>query len=78
MKKKSLYDIAMEKKDNSKINNIIIERKKSFADIIFKIIEKTFKLILYLILFILITIGATVILNSQTREIFGEMLKNVF
>ena len=66
MKKKSLYDIAMERKNNQVNNNdnIIVVRKKSVLQTIFEIIGKIIKLIIYAILLILLTIGA--------------ILKNVF
>lgn len=77
MKKKSLFDIAMEKKKNQTIENenIIIVKKRSFLITIFEIIGKILKLILYMILFILLTIGATVLLNSQTRDIIIDIIK---
>ena len=80
MKKKSLYDIAMEKKNSQTTNNdnIIVVRKKSILQTIFDIIGKILKLIIYAILIILLTIGATVLINSQTREFLLEILKNVF
>lgn len=70
MKKKSLYDIAMEKKQNKTIENedIIIVRKKSFLLTIFEIIVKIFRLIIYIYLMILLTIGATVLINNTLRE----------
>lgn len=79
MKKKSLFDIAMEKKKNQTIENenIIIVKKRSIIITIFEIIGKILKLILYIILFILLTIGATVLLNSQTREIIIDILKEM-
>lgn len=80
MKKKSLYDIAMEKKNNqtTQNENIIIVRKKPIFQTIFEIIGKISKVIIYMILIILLTVGATVLINSQTREFLVEILKNVF
>lgn len=80
MKKKSLYDIAMERKKNQVNNNdnIILVRKKSILQTIFEIIGKIIKLIIYAILLILLTIGATVLINSQTRDFLIEIFKNVF
>lgn len=77
MKKKSLFDIAMEKKKNQTIENenIIIVKKRSFIITIFEIIGKILKLILYTILFILLSIGATVLLNSTLREQIINILK---
>lgn len=79
MKKKSLYDIAMERKQNNIIENdkVIIVRKKSIFSTILEIIGKIFKIVLYFILLILLTIGATVLLNSQTREIFIDIIKKM-
>ena len=78
--KKSLYDIAMEKKNNqtTQNENIIIVRKKPIFQTIFEIIGKILKVIIYMILIILLTVGATVLINSQTREFLVEILKNVF
>ena len=80
MKKKSLYDIAMERKNNQVNNNdnIIVVRKKSLLQTIFEIIGKIIKLIIYAILLILLTIGTTVLINSQTRDFLIEIFKNVF
>ena len=80
MKKKSLYDIAMERKNNQINNNdnIIVVRKKSVLQTIFEIIGKIIKLIIYAILLILLTIGTTVLINSQTRDFLIEIFKNVF
>ena len=70
----------MEKKNSQTTNNenIIVVRKKSILQIIFDVIGKILKLIIYAILIILLTIGATVLINSQTREFLLEILKNVF
>ena len=67
MKKKSLYDIAMEKKNNqtTQNENIIIVRKKPIFQTIFEIIGKILKVIIYMILIILLTVGATVLINSR-------------
>lgn len=80
MKKKSLFDIAMEKKQSqtTENENIIIVRKKSFLLTMFEIVGKIFKLIIYIVLLILLTVGATVMINSQTREFLIEILKSVF
>ena len=80
MKKKSLYDIAMEKKNSQSIDNdnIIVVRKKSILQTLFDIVGKILKLIIYAILIILLTIGATVLINNQTREFLIEILKNIF
>lgn len=70
MKKKSLYDIAMERKNKtSEIQEqIVIERKRTIASVLVEVIEKVLKLIFYILLVILITIGSTVLINSELRE----------
>lgn len=77
MKKKSLFDIAMEKKQNqtTENENIIILKKRSFIMTIFEIIGKILRLILYIILFILLTIGTTVLTNSTLREQLINIVK---
>ena len=77
MKKKSLFDIAMEKKQKQteENDNIIILKKRSFIMTIIEIIGKILKLILYIILFILLTIGATVLINSALREQLINIVK---
>ena len=70
MKKKSLFDIAMEqkrKKQNSK-NNIFITKKNSKISIIVEIIAKIFRIAFYIVICILLTIGTTVLVNSELRE----------
>ena len=76
MKKKSLFDIAMEKKENQTIENenIIIVKKKSFLLTMFEIMGKILKLILS----ILLTVGATVLMNSTLREQIINILKTNF
>ena len=70
MKKKSLYDIAMERKNKtSEIQEqIVIERKRTIVSVLVDVIEKVLKLIFYILLVILITIGSTVLINSELRE----------
>lgn len=79
MKKKSLYDIAMERKQNDVIDNdkVIIVRKKTILSTIFEVVGKIFRIILYFILLILLTTGATVLLNSQTREMLFNIISQV-
>ena len=77
MKKKSLYDIAMEQKNDNLIDNekVVIIRKNNLISSLIDILGKCFKFILYIILFVLLTVGATVLINSQTREIVLNILK---
>lgn len=79
MKKKSLYDIAMEQKENE-VNNdekVIIIKNKTMLLIVIEIADKILKVLLYVILLILLTIGATVLVNYETRNLFIDMLKNI-
>lgn len=79
MKKKSLYDIAMEQKENE-VNNdekVIIIKNKTMLLIVIEIADKILKVLLYAILLILLTIGATVLVNYETRNLFIDMLKNI-
>ena len=73
MKKKSLYDIAMEKK------NIKNKRKQTKSDreliILIEVMDKILKIMVYTIISILVTIGMTVLLNEEFRNILIEVLK---
>ncbi len=80
MKKKSLFDIAMEKKQKQTIENenIVIVRKKSFLLTMFEIVGKILKLIIYIVLIMLLTIGATVLINSSLREQIINIIQTNF
>lgn len=80
MKKKSLFDIAMEKKQKqtTENENIVIVRKKSFLLIMFEIIVKIFRLIIYIALMLLLTIGATVLINATLREQMLNIIQTNF
>lgn len=80
MKKKSLFDIAMEKKQKqtTENENIVIVRKKSFLLIMFEIIVKIFRLIIYITLMLLLTIGATVLINATLREQMLNIIQTNF
>ena len=73
MKKKSLYDIAMEKK------NIKNKRKKTTSDreliILIEVMDEILKAMVYTIISILVTIGMTVLLNEEFRNVLIEVLK---
>lgn len=73
MKKKSLYDIAMEKK------NIKNKRKQTKSDreliILIEVMDKILKVMVYTIISILVTIGMTVLLNEEFRNVLIEVLK---
>lgn len=71
MKKKSLFDIAMEQKrekQNNDNNNIVITHKNSKISIVVEIIGKIFKVLFYILICLLLTIGTTVLVNSELRE----------
>ena len=59
MKKKSLFDIAMEQKreKQNNDNNIVITHKNSKIKVLF-----------YILICLLLTIGTTVLVNSELRE----------
>lgn len=79
MKRKSLYDIAMERKDKTSEvqEQIVIEKKRTILLVIVDIIEKILKLLFYIMLFILLTIGATVLINSELRwQLINMILMN--
>lgn len=79
MKKKSLYDIAMERKDKTSDvqEQIVIERKRTILLVIVDVIEKILKLLFYIVLFIFVTIGATVLINSELRWQLINMIKTI-
>lgn len=70
MKKKSLFDIAMEQKreKQNNDNNIVITHKNSKISIVLEIIGKIFKVLFYILICLLLTIGTTVLVNSELRE----------
>ena len=70
MKKKSLFDIAMEQKreKQNNDNNIVIAHKNSKLSIVVEIIGKIFKVLFYILICLLLTIGTTVLVNSELRE----------
>lgn len=70
MKKKSLFDIAMEQKreKQNNDNNIIITHKNSRISIVVEIIGKIFKVLFYILICLLLTIGTTVLVNSELRN----------
>lgn len=70
MKKKSLFDIAMEQKreKQNNDNNIVITHKNSKLSIVVEIIGRIFKVLFYILICLLLTIGTTVLVNSELRE----------
>ena len=79
MKKKSLYDIAMERKDKTSDvqEQIVIERKRTILLVIVDVIEKILKLLFYIVLFNFVTIWATVLINSELRWQLINMIKTI-
>lgn len=70
MKKKSLFDIAMEQKreKQNNDNNVVITHKNSKISIVVEIIGKIFKVLFYILICLLLTIGTTVLVNSELRN----------
>lgn len=68
--KKSLFDIAMEQKNRKQLEdeNTVITKKNSQISIVVEIIEKILKVIFYIVICILLTVGTTVLVNSELRE----------
>lgn len=70
MKKKSLFDIAMEEKNRKQLEdeNVVVTKKNSKISIVIEIIGKILKVIFYIVICILLTVGTTVLANSELRE----------
>lgn len=70
MKKKSLFDIAMEQKNRKKLEdeNVVVTKKNSKILTAIEIIGKILKVIFYIVICILLTVGTTVLANSELRE----------
>ena len=76
MRKKSLYDIAMEKKQyNLKKDNIIVTKNKSLLEIFIELIGKVTRITLLMCICIFSTVGITVLINSSLRIQFIETIK---
>ena len=70
MRKKSLFDIAMEEKNRKQLEdeNVVVTKKNSKISIVIEIIGKILKVIFYIVICILLTVGTTVLANSELRE----------
>ena len=69
MKNKSIYDLAMElKSEKSNDNNIIVTKKYSRLSSIGAVLSIIFKVIFYILICLILTIGMTVIANKELRE----------
>lgn len=75
MKKKSLFDIAMEQKEKNTNNDNILNKQKNIKNSIIEIIGKIIKLIIYVIICIVLTVGSTVLLNNSLREQLVNIIK---
>ena len=67
-RKKSLYDIAIEKKQKPKDEKIIIQEKESVLKIVVSIVGKIIRLLMFLIFSFGLTVGTTVLINRELRE----------
>lgn len=67
-RKKSLYDIAIEKKQKPKDEKIIIQEKESVLKIVVSVIGKIIRLLMFLIFSFGLTVGTTVLINRELRE----------
>ena len=70
MRKKSLFDIAMEEKNRKQLEdeNVVVTKKNSKILTAIEIIGKILKVIFYIVICILLTIGTTVLAKSELRE----------
>mgnify|MGYP003369808779 CR=1 FL=1 len=70
MRKKSLFDIAMEEKNRKQLEDekVVVTKKNSKISIVIEIIGKILKVIFYIVICILLTVGTTVLANSELRE----------
>lgn len=69
MKKKSLFDIAMEQKREKQNgdNNIVITHKTSKISFVIEIVRTILKILFYIAICLLLTIGTTVLVNGELR-----------
>lgn len=70
MKKKSLFDIAMEEKNRKQMEdeNVVVTKKNSKISAAIEIIGKILKVVFYIVICILLTVGTTVLANRELRE----------
>lgn len=76
MRKKSLFDIAMEEKNRKQLEdeNVVVTKKNSKISIVIEIIGKILKVIFYIVICILLTVGTTVLANSELRELLMNIV----
>lgn len=75
-RKKSLYDIAMEKKLNKNLEkNTSSSEKSSIIKLLVIIVKKILIFCFWIIISILVTIGTTIMLNEALRLDFIEKVK---
>ena len=77
MRKKSLFDIAMEEKNRKQLEdeNVVVTKKNSKISIAVSIIGGVIKFCFYVIVCVLLTVGTTVVVNSELREQLIEVVK---
>ncbi len=70
MKKKSLFDIAMDEKNRKQMEdeNVVVTKKNSKISAAIEIIGKILKVVFYIVICILLTVGTTVLANRELRE----------
>lgn len=70
MKKKSLFDIAMEEKNRKQMEdeNVVVTKKNSKISAAIEIIGKILKVAFYIVICILLTVGTIVLANRELRE----------
>ena len=70
MKKKSLFDIAMEEKNRKQMEdeNVVVTKKNSKISAAIEIIGKILKVVFYIVICILLTVGTTVLAHRELRE----------
>ncbi|MDO5556500.1 MAG: hypothetical protein Q4G09_07945 [Clostridia bacterium] len=75
MRKKSLFDLAMEKKrTNLLVENSTNNKSKLLINSLI-IIKTVFTFLIYIVISILLTIGATVLINKDFRCQFFEIIR---
>ena len=76
MRKKSLFDIAMEEKNRKQLEdeNVVVTKKNSKISIAVSIIGGAIKFCFYVIVCVLLTVGTTVLANSELRELLMNIV----
>lgn len=73
-KNKSLYEIAMEqKRENDR--SVDKQYKNSALVVVFEIVSKIIRCVIYLAICVLLTVGTTVLINSNLRNEIINIIK---